>query len=156
MKLKVYHCNLLCRIVGPKMSLYMLCSVLSSSPVPPASVSEIQILAASVGGAIGVIIVLLIIFVLVRKKLKRSHEPEVELREREWKDPTVWWEKLHSWAGTPCTRLGVLDWRCPGCWLLTLGYWRRRLAGGVYSLFPGGLHLVFGHVLSQETRVWLL
>ncbi|KAL2095342.1 hypothetical protein ACEWY4_010061 [Coilia grayii] len=54
-----------------------------------ASVSDIQILAASVGGAIAVIIVILIIFAVLRKRLRRNREPSVELREPEWKDPTV-------------------------------------------------------------------
>ncbi|KAL3042472.1 hypothetical protein OYC64_020410 [Pagothenia borchgrevinki] len=56
------------------------------------SLSEISILAAAVGGACGVILILLSIFVVVRLCRKKNVEsdPEMQVREHEWKDPTVW------------------------------------------------------------------
>lgn len=58
--------------------------------VKKASFSDIEILGASVGGAIGVIVISLIVFAVVRWRLRRHNEPDVELQERQWKDPTVW------------------------------------------------------------------
>uniref|UniRef100_A0A3Q1HQN5 Myelin protein zero-like 2b n=1 Tax=Acanthochromis polyacanthus TaxID=80966 RepID=A0A3Q1HQN5_9TELE len=56
------------------------------------SLSEIGILAAAVGGACGIIMVLLGIFVAVRycKKNRMDNDIELHSREQEWKDPTVW------------------------------------------------------------------
>lgn len=56
------------------------------------SFSEIRILAIAVGGACGVILLILIIFVAVRYCRKRHMENDIEMdsREQEWKDPTVW------------------------------------------------------------------
>lgn len=56
------------------------------------SLSEIGILAAAVGGACAVILILLGIFVAVRV-CRRKHmefDPEMQPREHERKDPTVW------------------------------------------------------------------
>ncbi|GAA6235964.1 myelin protein zero-like protein 2 [Lates japonicus] len=60
--------------------------------VDKASFSEIGILAIAVGGACGVILVLLGIFVAVRFWRKRHMENDVEMQsaEHKWKDPTVW------------------------------------------------------------------
>ncbi|XP_040908109.1 myelin protein zero-like protein 2b [Toxotes jaculatrix] len=60
--------------------------------VNKASLSEISILALSVGGACGVILILLGIFVAVKFYRKRRMNNDIELhaREHEWKDPTVW------------------------------------------------------------------
>ncbi|XP_023260399.1 myelin protein zero-like protein 2 [Seriola lalandi dorsalis] len=55
------------------------------------SLSEIGVLALAVGGACGVILILLGIFVAVRYYRKRNMENDIELhpQEREWKDSTV-------------------------------------------------------------------
>ncbi|CAJ1064189.1 myelin protein zero-like protein 2b [Xyrichtys novacula] len=60
--------------------------------VSKASLSEISILAAAVGGACVIILIILGIFVGVRFCRKKNVDNDVELdgREREWKDPTVW------------------------------------------------------------------
>lgn len=57
-----------------------------------ASLSEISLLAAAVGGGCAVILVLLGIFVAVRfyRKKHMTHDIEMSPREQEWKDPTVW------------------------------------------------------------------
>lgn len=56
------------------------------------SLSEIGILAAAVGGACCVILILLGIFVAVRFYRRKRMENDIELhpREHEWNDPTVW------------------------------------------------------------------
>lgn len=58
-----------------------------------ASLSEIGILAAAVGGACGIILILLGIFVAMRFYRRKRAENDLELqpREHERKDPTVWW-----------------------------------------------------------------
>lgn len=60
--------------------------------VNKASLSEIGVLAAAVGGACGIILILLGIFVAVRFYRRKRMENDIELqsREQEWKDPTVW------------------------------------------------------------------
>ncbi|XP_008288170.1 myelin protein zero-like protein 2b [Stegastes partitus] len=60
--------------------------------VDKASISEIGVLAAAVGGACGIIMVILGIFVAVRhcKKNRMGNDIELHPREQEWKDPTVW------------------------------------------------------------------
>lgn len=57
-----------------------------------ASLSEISLLAAAVGGACAVILVLLGIFVAVRfyRRKHMANDTEMSVREQEWKDPTVW------------------------------------------------------------------
>ncbi|KAF3841211.1 hypothetical protein F7725_007073 [Dissostichus mawsoni] len=56
------------------------------------SLSEISILAAAVGGTCGVILILLSIFMAVRfcRRKNVESDPEMQVREHEWKDPTVW------------------------------------------------------------------
>lgn len=56
------------------------------------SLSEIGILAAAVGGACGIILVLLGIFVAVRYCRRKRTDNDIELhsQEREWKDNTMW------------------------------------------------------------------
>lgn len=58
-----------------------------------ATLSEISILAASVGGACGAILILLGIVVAVRYCRKKHLENDIELhsQEREKRDVTVWW-----------------------------------------------------------------
>ncbi|XP_034540235.1 myelin protein zero-like protein 2b [Notolabrus celidotus] len=60
--------------------------------VTRASLSEIAILAAAVGGACGLILIILGVIVGIRLCKKKGAENDVELdtREKEWKDPTVW------------------------------------------------------------------
>lgn len=60
--------------------------------VNKASLSEIGLLAIAVGGACGVILVILGIFMAVRFCKKRRNDNDIEMpsREHEWKDPTVW------------------------------------------------------------------
>ncbi|KAM7397796.1 hypothetical protein PAMA_005901 [Pampus argenteus] len=59
--------------------------------VDKATVSEMGVLAAAVGGACGVILFLLLIFVVVRFYRKRRHtENDIELHSHELKDPSVW------------------------------------------------------------------
>lgn len=61
--------------------------------VEKVALSEIGILAAAVGGACAVILLLLGIFLLVKhyRNRRREHvDVELPTREREWKDPTVW------------------------------------------------------------------
>lgn len=62
------------------------------SVVNKASLSEISLLAAAVGGGCAVILVLLGIFVAVRfyRRKHMTHDIEMSPREQEWKDPTVW------------------------------------------------------------------
>lgn len=64
-----------------------------------ASLSEIGILAAVMGGACAVILILLAIFVAVRvcRKKRMGNDVELQTRESEWKDPTVWWGP-DSWS----------------------------------------------------------
>ncbi|XP_071772716.2 myelin protein zero-like protein 2b [Centroberyx gerrardi] len=59
--------------------------------VSKVGLSEIGILAAAVGGACGIILLILGIFVLVKFYKRRHMDKDVELhtREQEWKDPTV-------------------------------------------------------------------
>ncbi|KAM3869282.1 myelin protein zero-like protein 2b [Diretmus argenteus] len=59
--------------------------------VNKATLSEIGILAAAVGGASGVILLLLGVFVLVRFCRRRRLEADLEMhpRAKEWQDPTV-------------------------------------------------------------------
>ncbi|XP_040007491.1 myelin protein zero-like protein 2b isoform X2 [Xiphias gladius] len=56
------------------------------------SFSEISILALAVGGACGVILIILVIMVAVKFYRRRHMENDIELHQRdhEWKDPTVW------------------------------------------------------------------
>ncbi|XP_062289739.1 myelin protein zero-like protein 2b [Scomber scombrus] len=54
------------------------------------SYSEIGILAMAVGGACGVILLILIIVLVVRYCKKRHMEDDIEMHSREWTDPTVW------------------------------------------------------------------
>lgn len=56
------------------------------------ALSEIGILAAAVGGACAVILILLGIFVAVRfcRRKRMEANPEIHPPEQEWKDPTVW------------------------------------------------------------------
>lgn len=56
------------------------------------SLSEIGLLAAAVGGACAVILILLGIFVAVRfyRRKRMERDSEVQPREQVWKDPTVW------------------------------------------------------------------
>lgn len=74
----------------------------------PVSLSEISILAAAVGGACGVILVLLGIFMVARHCRRKHAENDIELhsREQEWKDTGMWWgpemklvSSSSSWAG---------------------------------------------------------
>uniref|UniRef100_A0A8C3G7R3 Myelin protein zero-like 2b n=1 Tax=Cyclopterus lumpus TaxID=8103 RepID=A0A8C3G7R3_CYCLU len=60
--------------------------------VKKATISEIGILAAAVGGACGVILILLGIFVAVKYYRRKHMSTDIEMRPREhvWKDPTVW------------------------------------------------------------------
>lgn len=60
--------------------------------VDKASFSDIAILAAAVGGACGVILILLGIFVTVRYCRGKNTSTDIEMhpQERVWKDPTVW------------------------------------------------------------------
>ncbi|TNM85040.1 hypothetical protein fugu_009218 [Takifugu bimaculatus] len=60
--------------------------------VDKVSLSEISILAAAVGGACGVILVLLGIFVVVRYCRRKHVDNDIELhsREPEWKDTGMW------------------------------------------------------------------
>ncbi|XP_073334909.1 myelin protein zero-like protein 2b [Pagrus major] len=62
------------------------------SVVNKASVSEIGVLAAAVGGACAAILILLGIVVAVRFCRRKHMGNGIELspREQEWKDPTVW------------------------------------------------------------------
>ncbi|XP_028278076.1 myelin protein zero-like protein 2b [Parambassis ranga] len=62
------------------------------SVVNKVSLSEISILAIAVGGACGVILVILGVFVAVRVYRRRRMENGIELhsREHQVKDPTVW------------------------------------------------------------------
>lgn len=57
-----------------------------------ASMSEIKILALAVGVSCGIILVLLGIFVAVRfcRRKRMDNDIELQPREHEWKDPTVW------------------------------------------------------------------
>ncbi|KAE8287866.1 Myelin protein zero-like protein 2 Epithelial V-like antigen 1 Precursor [Larimichthys crocea] len=59
--------------------------------VDKVSLSEIGILAAAVGGACAIILVLLCIFVAVRyyRKKQKENDFEANYRAEEWKDPTV-------------------------------------------------------------------
>uniref|UniRef100_A0A4W4GIJ8 Myelin protein zero-like 2b n=1 Tax=Electrophorus electricus TaxID=8005 RepID=A0A4W4GIJ8_ELEEL len=52
--------------------------------------SEIEILAAAVGGAIILVIFILIIFITVRYCRQDRNSTEVVLRDTEWKQPSVW------------------------------------------------------------------
>ncbi|XP_044079594.1 myelin protein zero-like protein 2b [Siniperca chuatsi] len=54
------------------------------------SLSEIGILAAAVGGACGVILIVLGIFVAVRFYRRKHMGNDIELQPHQWKDPTVW------------------------------------------------------------------
>lgn len=74
----------------------------------PVSLSEISILAAAVGGACGVILVLLGIFMVVRYCRRKHVENDIELHSQEqgWKDTGMWWgpemklvSSSSSWAG---------------------------------------------------------
>lgn len=58
----------------------------------PVSLSEISILAAAVGGACGIILIFLGIVVVVRYCRRKHVENDIELqsREQEWKDSTMW------------------------------------------------------------------
>uniref|UniRef100_A0A667WC96 Myelin protein zero-like 2b n=1 Tax=Myripristis murdjan TaxID=586833 RepID=A0A667WC96_9TELE len=60
--------------------------------VDKATLSEISILAIAVGGACGVILLILGIVVMVRCYRRRHMDTDIELhpREKERKDPTVW------------------------------------------------------------------
>lgn len=57
-----------------------------------ASLSEISLLAAAVGGACGVILILLGVFMAVRfyRKKHRGNDMELQTQEQKWKEPTVW------------------------------------------------------------------
>ncbi|KAG7483980.1 hypothetical protein MATL_G00043910 [Megalops atlanticus] len=57
--------------------------------VQSASISEIAILAAAVGGAIGLVLIVLVIVVLVKFCRRRQEEGDTELSQWEGKDPTV-------------------------------------------------------------------
>lgn len=54
------------------------------------SLSEISFLAIVVGGACGVILLILTIFVAVKFYKKRRRENDIELHEHDFKDSTVW------------------------------------------------------------------
>lgn len=54
------------------------------------SLSEISFLAIVVGGACGIILLILTIFVAVKFYKKRRRENDIELHEHDFKDPTVW------------------------------------------------------------------
>ncbi|XP_056141422.1 myelin protein zero-like protein 2b isoform X1 [Lampris incognitus] len=54
------------------------------------TLSEIGLLAAAVGGACGIILLILGIVVLVKFCRRRRSETNIEMHERERKDPTVW------------------------------------------------------------------
>ncbi|KAJ8275874.1 hypothetical protein COCON_G00076260 [Conger conger] len=57
--------------------------------VRTASISEITILASAVGGAIGLVLIILAIFVLFKYCRRRSLERELEMSQWDRKDPTV-------------------------------------------------------------------
>lgn len=60
--------------------------------VDKASLSDISLLAAIVGGSCAVILIIFGVFVAVRFFRRRRMENDIEMRprEQEWKDPTVW------------------------------------------------------------------
>lgn len=87
----------------------------------PATLSEIGILAAAVGGACGVILILLCIFVAVRFYRKKHMENDIEMhsREQEWRDPTVWWGLESRSSSAPLllrTGVELIGYLGPLCW----------------------------------------
>lgn len=67
------------------------------------SLSEISFLAIIVGGACGVILLILTIIMAVKLYKKKRREDDFELHEHDFKDPTVWWGPENSvfwdWCG---------------------------------------------------------
>lgn len=110
----------------------------------PATMSEIKILALAVGVSCGIILVLLGIFVAVRFCRRKRMDNDIELRprEREWKDPTVWWglESRSSSAPLPLGTGVESDWLL-GSPSAGKDQWDLRLGG----------HLFF-HVCSSKVN----
>lgn len=89
--------------------------------VNKASFSEISILAAAVGGACGVILILLCIVLAVRFYRNKHMENDIEMhtREQEWRDPTVWWGLGSRSSSAPLllgTGVELIGYLGPLCW----------------------------------------
>uniref|UniRef100_A0AAY4ALT9 Ig-like domain-containing protein n=1 Tax=Denticeps clupeoides TaxID=299321 RepID=A0AAY4ALT9_9TELE len=63
---------------------------ISLKVVQTVSFSEIKILAIAVGGAIALVIIALVIFMVVSVCKRRHEDPELEMREKEWKESGPW------------------------------------------------------------------
>ncbi|KAI4877027.1 hypothetical protein NFI96_028131 [Prochilodus magdalenae] len=78
-----------CRVTNPP-DVHSITSEIHLQVVQSVKLSEMGILAAAVGGAIFLVLVILSVFLTVRHCRRKQEDTGVELDKSEWKQPSVW------------------------------------------------------------------